>query len=68
MGVVPTPEVPMVFCVLVKVNLPLRTAHSMPSFMSSVSVTSAAITSMSTWRAGRSSFLIVSSMSFHSRG
>src|SRR5258705_12912841 len=59
---------PLVFCVLVKVNLPLRTAHSMPSLVSSFSVTSAARTSMSTWRAGPSSFLIVSSMSFHKRG
>ena len=67
-GVVPTPEVPMVFWVLVKLNLPLRTAHSIPSFMSSFRVTSAASTSMSTWRAGRSSFLIVSSMSRHRRG
>ncbi len=47
---------------------PVRMAHSMPSLVSSVSVTSAANTSMSTWRGILSSFLIVSSISFHSRG
>src|SRR5499427_3225507 len=66
-GVVPVPVEPL-FWVLVMVNLPLRTAHSMPSLVSSVSVTSAARTSMRTWRARRSSFLIVSSMSRQRRG
>jgi hypothetical protein len=47
---------------------PDRTAHSMPSLVSSVRVTSAAITSISTWRGILSSFLIVSSISFQSRG
>src|SRR5262245_5381953 len=66
-GVVPVPVLPL-FWVLVMVNLPLRTAHSMPSLVSSVRVTSAANTSMRTWRARRSSFLIVSSISRQRRG
>jgi hypothetical protein len=47
---------------------PERTAHSMPSLVSSVSVTSAASTSISTWRGILSSLWIVSSISFQSRG
>ena len=39
---------------------PLRRAHSMPSLVSSVSVTSAASTSISTWRGILSSFLTIS--------
>ncbi len=47
---------------------PDRTAHSIPSLVSSVSVTSAASTSIRTCRGILSSFLIVSSISFHRRG
>src|ERR1700730_3635978 len=47
---------------------PDRTAHSIPSLVSSVRVTSAAITSIRTCRGILSSFLIVSSISFHRRG
>ena len=47
---------------------PERTAHSMPSLVSSVSVTSAASTSISTWRGILSSLRVVSSISFQRRG
>src|SRR5262249_32307419 len=66
-GVVPVPVVPL-FWVLVMVNLPLRTAHSMPRLVSAGGVTSAASTSMSPGGARRSSFLIVSWISRQRRG
>ncbi len=47
---------------------PDRTAHSTPSLVSSVRVTSAASTSISTWRGILSSLRAVSSISFQRRG
>src|SRR5215468_3093170 len=51
-GVVPVFEPVAVFWVLVMVNLPLRTAHSMPSLVSSVNVTSAASADLPSARRG----------------
>src|SRR5881409_1151408 len=54
--------------VLTKLKRPARTAQSMPSRVSSVSVISATSTSISTWRGMRSSCLIVFSISVQLRG
>src|SRR5437660_3789694 len=60
-GVVGSPGGPVL--VLTKLKRPCRTAQSMPSRVSSVSVISATSTSISTWRGMRSSCLIVFSIS-----
>src|SRR4026207_1894332 len=52
----------------VMTKFPERIAHSTPSFMSSSSRTSAASTSIRTWRGILSSRLMVSSISFQRRG
>jgi hypothetical protein len=65
-GVVGSPGGPVF--VLTILILPVRTAQSMPSRMSSVKVISATSTSISTWRGMRSSCLIVFSISVQLRG
>src|SRR5207245_7594127 len=65
-GVVGSPGGPRLL--LAKLKRPWRTAQSMPSRVSSVSVISATSTSISTWRDIRSSCLTVFSISVQLRG